>query len=144
MDTDAKGAILGLDFNTSLSEIYRAMLEGITYEMALNVECLQNAGIEIEILRAVGGGARSDLWLQIKADIMKRRIQRLDMDEAGTLGAAIIAGTATGIFSTFEDAANLMIKVKKEFFPDPITSDIYSENFEKYKKVYQNIKKIFD
>lgn len=143
MDTDAKGAILGLDLNTSAPEIYRAMLEGVTYEMALNVECLQIAGIEISTLRAVGGGARSDLWLQIKADIMQRKVERLNIDEAGTLGAAIIAGTATGVFGTFQEAASLLIKVKKEFFPDLRQGDIYSENFKKYKKAYKSLKNIF-
>lgn len=81
MDTAAKGAILGLDFDTTPGRLYRAMLEGVTYEMFYNVECLAGAGIHIDELRAVGGGAKSDLWLQIKADIMGRKVVTLHVTE---------------------------------------------------------------
>lgn len=143
MDTDAKGAILGLSFNNTASDIYRAMLEGITYEMALNIECLSKAGIKINTLRAVGGGAKSDLWLQIKADIMQRKVERLDVNEAGTLGTAIMAGVATGVFNSMEEATKQLIKVRKEFYPNLEFKEKYMENYERYKKVYESIKSIY-
>ena len=144
MDTEAKGAILGLDFNTKAPAVYRAMLEGVTYEMALNLECLKDAGINIDVLRAVGGGAKSDLWLQIKADIMQRKVQRLDVDEAGTLGAAMLAGKAAGVYNSIDEAAKCLIRVKKEFYPDFRHVDKYAENYGRYKKIYKSLKNIFD
>lgn len=143
MDMDTKGAILGLTFGHTSKEVYRALLEGVTYEMALNVECLSKAGIEIDTLRAVGGGAKSDLWLQIKADIMQRKIERLNIDEAGTLGTAIMAGTATGAFSSLEEAAKQLIRVRKEFYPNPKNKERYMENYRRYKKVYESVRKVF-
>lgn len=144
MDTSAKGAILGLDINTTSSEIYRSMLEGVTYEMALNMEYLQMAGININTLRAVGGGAKSDLWLQIKADIMQRKVERLSINEAGTLGTAILAGVATGVYKSLKEASNSLIKVKKEFYPNPKFKKVYEENFNRYKKIYKNIRNIYE
>jgi xylulokinase len=143
MDTSAKGAIIGLSFNNKAPEIYRAILEGITYEMAFNMECLDKAGIKINKLRAVGGGAKSDLWLQIKADIMQCKIERLNVSEAGTLGTAIMAGVATGAFTSIEDASKKIVKVSKEFYPNTKFREKYIENYNRYKRVYKNIKDIY-
>lgn len=142
MDIAAKGAIIGLSFDVTDAHLYRAMLEGVTYEMMYNVECLGEAGITINELRAVGGGAKSDLWLQIKADIMGRKVVTLNVDEAGTLGTAILAGTATGVYKSIESAAGLLVKVKKEFYPDEKNHQVYQENYRRYKKIYNAVKDV--
>lgn len=144
MDSYGKGAFIGIDFNTTKPVIYRALLEGITYEMKYNVECLEKAGIEIDELRACGGGARSDLWLQIKADIMNKKVIALDIDEAGTLGTIILTGIALGVYPSLEVAIEKLVKVKKEFYPNPINVEIYENNYKKYKKVYNAIKLILE
>jgi xylulokinase len=144
MDTSAKGAILGLDFDTDSGDLYRAMLEGVTYEMMYNIECLEESGVRIEELRAVGGGAKSRFWLQIKADIMNRKITTLDVDEAGTIGTVIIAGVATGVFSSIDAAVDELIKVKRVFYPDEKNRQIYEENYEKYKTIYGVVKQVLD
>ena len=105
MDVSAKGAILGLTFDVTPGILYKALMEGVVYEMFYNVECLEQAGIPIKGLRAVGGGAKSDLWLQLKADIMGRKIEKLNIDEAGNLGNIMIAGIATGVYKSYKDAA---------------------------------------
>ena len=143
MDTAATGAILGLSLNVDSRQIYRGILEGVTYEMMVNLECLGSAGVYIEELRAVGGGSRSDLWLQIKADIMNKKITRLDVEEAGTLGATILAGVATGVYPSIESAAAKLVKVKETFYPHEKYHEIYMENYHRYKKVYSRMKEIF-
>ncbi len=142
MDPGATGAILGLTFNHTASDVYRGMLEGITFEMRYNLECLQAAGIETQTLRAVGGGARSDLWLQIKADIMQMKVERLNVDEAGTLGTAMMAGTATGLYSSLDQAAKRLIRMKKAFYPDTDSSRFYLDKYERYKKLYGSVNSI--
>jgi xylulokinase len=140
MDTSAKGAIMGLDFETTQAKFYRALLEGVNYEMMYNLECLGNVGIEIDELRAVGGGAKSDLWLQIKADIMNKKIIALDVDEAGTLGTAILAGVAIGEYKSLEKAVETLVKVRKVFYPNLKNHQIYTENYYRYKKMYKAVK----
>ncbi|MCU6707869.1 FGGY family carbohydrate kinase [Paenibacillus sp. J5C_2022] len=135
MNPDAKGVIYGLTFNTDASQLYRALLEGVTYEMRYNMDCLKDAGIAVHSLRAVGGGAKSDLWLQIKADIMNQPIRKLDISEAGTIGTMLLAGKAAGIYSSYEEAVELLVKPVGTFEPNPVNGALYEERYEQYKRL---------
>ena len=69
MDIGSKGAIVGLTVATEVPEIYRACMEGVVYEMLLNKEYLEDYGVEFYMMHATGGGAKSKVWMQMKADI---------------------------------------------------------------------------
>jgi len=142
LDEASRGAILGLSCQTTSYDIYRAMLESITYEMKYNLECLETAGIPVKSLCAVGGGAKSDTWLQIKADILNRPVSTLEFNEAGTLGVGILAGVAAGIYKSTEEACKLMVREKRRFEPDPQRASQYEENYQRYRKLYPAIKSI--
>lgn len=129
----ARGAIVGLSFDTELGEIYRAVLEGIAFEMRFNQETLRRFGVEVQQLRAVGGGARSRLWLNIKSAILNTPIVSLDIDEAGSAGAAIFAGIATGEFASTDEAASLFAREKGTFRPDAALQQHYNEQYQRYK-----------
>lgn len=144
MDTESRGAIIGITMETGKKEIIKAVLEGITYEMMINLECLDQAGVEVNELRAVGGGAKSDYWLQLKANMMGKKIVSLNITEAGTLGVAMLAGTAAGIYNSLEEAVDKLVKIKKEFYPDKEKYQLYQQRFEIYKKIYPGIKNILN
>ncbi|MFW6007515.1 MAG: FGGY-family carbohydrate kinase [Bacillota bacterium] len=144
MDTESRGAIIGITMETGKKEIIKAVLEGITYEMMINLECLDQAGVEVNELRAVGGGAKSDYWLQLKANMMGKKIVSLNITEAGTLGVAMLAGTAAGIYNSLEEAVDKLVKIKKEFYPDKEKYQLYQQKFEIYKKIYPGIKNILN
>lgn len=133
MNPEAKGTIYGLSFDTDSTHLYRALMEGVTYELRYNLECLAEAGIPIESLRAVGGGAKSDLWLQIKADIMNCPVERLNVSEAGTMGNIILAGKASGVYQTYEEAVNILVKPLRIFYPSESNTSLYQDRYEKYK-----------
>jgi len=143
MDTKAKGAIVGLDINTTNKDIIKGILEGITYEMMVNLEKLDDAGIKVDELRTVGGLAKSEQFLQLKADMMGKKVVSLNVSEAGTLGVAMLAGTASGVYKSMEDAIDKLVIKKKEFYPDDKLHQIYREKFETYKKIYPSIKNIY-
>lgn len=143
MDTSARGAIVGLDINTTPEDIIKGILEGITFEMMVNLERLNNAGVEVEELRAVGGLAKSEPFLQLKADMMGRKVTTLRISEAGTLGVAILAGTASGVYGSIEGAVEKLVKKKKEFYPDGKLHEMYKEKFETYKRIYPAVRSIF-
>lgn len=143
MDTEAKGAIVGLNINTKAEDIIKAILEGITYEIMVNVEKLGESGIKIDELRVVGGLAKSDPFLQLKADMMGRKVSTLEISEAGTLGVAILAGTASGVYKDIEDAVQRLVKKKKEFYPDKKLHEIYMDKFQTYKRIYPAMKSIY-
>ncbi|MFD0716556.1 L-fuculokinase [Paenibacillus sp. GCM10027626] len=135
MNPAAKGVIHGLTLSTEPKHIYRALMEGINYDMLYNLECLNCTGIRVDTLRAVGGGARSALWMQMKADIMNRQVETLHVSEAGTLGVAIQAGVAAGIYRSVEEAVRQLVQVKETFYPDPERAAIYAGHYERYKEL---------
>jgi xylulokinase len=143
MNPEAKGTIHGFTFDTDSTHLYRALMEGVTYEMRYNLECLAEAGIPIHSLRAVGGGAKSDLWLQIKADIMNCPIEKLDVGEAGTLGNIILAGCASGVYSSYEEAVNVLVKPVRMFYPNQPNQSLYAERYEKYKALSRAIASMY-
>ena len=135
MNTDATGIIAGLTLGTDMLTIYRGVLEGITYEMRYNLEKLKTMGIQNKVLRVAGGGAKSDLWLQIKADILGIPLERLEYAEAGTLGAAICAAVAGGVYTSFPEAVNALVKVKQTFYPNENNVKRYHVLYQKYLKL---------
>ncbi|MFC4778722.1 L-fuculokinase [Paenibacillus sp. GCM10023252] len=140
MDVEATGAIIGLNLASTAADIMKAILEGITFEMMVNVERMEHLGIAIHELRAVGGLANSDAYLQLKADMMGKVVSSLHIGEAGTLGVAILAGKAAGLFHTHEEAVNRLVKVKQAFYPDAARRQFYLERFNQYKKLYPALK----
>ncbi len=142
MDNDAKGAIVGLTIDTRPEEIIKGILEGITFEIMINVERLERAGVTVNELMAVGGLSRSPALLQLKSSMMGKRIHTLNVSEAGTLGVAILAGTACGVFSSTDEAVRRLVKTKDTFTPDPDLHESYLERFETYKKLYPAIRQV--
>ncbi len=135
-DMQSRGLIAGLDLNTGIPELYRALLESQSYELAMNMEALEGAGIEIRQISAAGGGARSQEWLQIKADILDRPVRTLVCREAAALGAAILAGSAAGVWKSPREGADQCVSFSKEYLPDPALRSRYRELLERYRKIY--------
>jgi len=133
------GAIIGLNLNTDKRHIIKAILEGLTYEIKLNLELLKKAGIEITNIRAFGGGARNSAWMQIKADILNVPITSLEVTEAGCLGAAMLAAKAIGDITSLEDCTKTWVKPNATY--EPSLKDVlqYQESFEIYSKLYDVI-----
>lgn len=142
MDAGSKGAIIGLTVSHTASDLYRAMMEGVVYEMRLNIELLKKAGIEIKTLRATGGGAASRVWMQMKADILNIPIVSLDSSEAGATGCAIMAGLAIGVFDNLEHAAKRMINEKETYYPRKEMYKAYSKEYKRYRKLYKAVRKL--
>lgn len=141
-DINSKGAIAGLTFGTTKSDIAKAILDGLTLELRLNLEVLQDGGISINELRAIGGGAKSDLWLQLKADITGIPVAAPQVTEAAGMGAAILAGVAAGVFSDAVAAINDHMKIKKVYQPNLKTKALYDERYDLYKGFYPAVKEI--
>ena len=142
VDAMAKGAIVNLDFGTKREDIYRACMEGETFEMKRSIEALKRNGIAIESLRTVGGGSRSEQFMQIRADILQRPVITMACEEAGTLGTAILAGTATGVYASVGEACDKLVRTRKAFEPAHKNSAYYESRFEKYIKLYDLLKQV--
>jgi xylulokinase len=139
-DTNSKGVIAGLRLSTTRGEIVRAVLEGVTYEMALNASVLDDCGAKIDSFRAIGGGAKSPFWMQLKADLLGKPVHAMKVSEAVCLGASILAGTATGRYKSAQKAALEISKVDRTYKPDARKAKIYRERFAQYRELYPSLK----
>jgi len=140
-DSEVSGAILGLHLATTREEILRGLLEGVAFEMLLNLEILSRSGIQIDELRAIGGGAKSTKWIQLKADVMNKPITRVKVTEAACFAAAMLSRAAL----TDEPISSIVkrwVKTEGIINPIPENADIYMRRFEKYKKLYPLMKEL--
>ena len=142
LDPYSKGAMLGLTLATTKGDIIKALLEGVTFEMRLNLEHLARAGVVVESLRAIGGGAKSPTWLQLKADIFDRPVSALSVSEAACLGAALLAGSAVGEYSSLQEAASQTVRVTRIYEPDPDMAARYDERYAVYQRLYPTLREL--
>jgi len=143
MFVNAKGTITGMTMDTKLPDIYRAVMEGLTFEMAYNIESLGDFGINIGSLRATGGGAKSPIWLQIKADILNKVITPLQTDEAGAAGCAMLAAVALGKYKDLNEAAEKFVKTGEPYYPSDKFTDLYKEKYNKFKIIRNSLLNVF-
>ncbi|MCY3797572.1 MAG: FGGY family carbohydrate kinase [Chloroflexi bacterium] len=142
-DPSATGVILGLNFDSKRADIVRAILEGLTYEQALCIRSLNEIGVEVNRITAIGGGSRSERWMQIKSDITDLPISVIHTSEAASLGVAMLAGYATGVYSSLEEAARQLIKVKKTFYPRAERTAHYQRQLTIFADLYEALRPIY-
>lgn len=142
-DPSATGAIIGLNFDSHRADIVRAILEGLTYEQALCIRLLNEAGVDVKRIRAIGGGSRSERWMQIKADITGLPVSVIHTSEAASLGVAMLAGCATGVYGGLEEAAAQLIKVRKTFYPRHERAAHYQRQLTLYDELYRALRPIY-
>jgi xylulokinase len=117
-DSDVRGGFLGLGSDHSLAHLSRAVLEGVAFSMRHLLEELETAaGVEPAQLRASGGGSQSDLWCQVKADVIARPIERLQVRQSGCLGAALVAAAGAELVDSLVEAAARTVCVDHVFEP---------------------------
>jgi xylulokinase len=142
LDLESKGAILGLTLATRKGDIIKAILEGISYEIKHNLTLLQDAGVAIHEIRAIGGGAKSEKWLQLKADMFGKKVVALDVSEGICLGAAILAGTAIGKYESIPSAVEQLVKPRKAYYPREDVRQLYDEKLKLYAQIYPAVREV--
>jgi len=136
---DARGFLYGLSLNTTFRDLAQGILEGLCYDVKSHVEGFRKAGIPIERLKVVGGGARSDAWLQLKANITGLEMARSDIHEASAIGAAALCGKAVGLIDDPYKASSLMGLEETRFFPEPEAAQRFQKKFVKYLSLKERV-----
>jgi xylulokinase len=137
LDSESRGVIAGLTLNSTHGDVTRSILDGVAYEMRINLESLRSGGLTVERFNAIGGGSKSDEWTQTKADVTGLPVDALDVSEAGCLGVAMLAGTAIGVWPSIEDAVSQLVRVRRSFEPNPERQALYAKGFEVYRGLYE-------
>ncbi len=132
---DSCGVLAGLYLDTPRGEILKGLIEGSTFYLRACLEALPSE-IVIEKLHAAGGGSKSEAWLQVCADILGRQVVQPVINEAGALGAAILAGAGSGVFNSMREGVQAMVKQRRTFEPRPAVQRLYDDRFEKYQKLW--------
>ena len=133
---DASGVIVGLKTSTTRGEILKSIMESVTFYFAESLQALSELGVNPSEFVATGGGAKSDQWLQLKADIFGVPFVRPRVTEAGVLGAAMLAGIAAGVFRRPAEAVGQFVKADRVFEPDPSRHRIYQQKLEAYGELF--------
>jgi len=142
--TNARGVFYGLSLSTTRGDMIRSILEGVSFALLHNVEHAEKAGIEVRELRSVGGGARSALWNQIKADVLGIPILLPETSVGAPFGDAILAGMGIGIYTDVEESLQSMVSIKSRFEPDLQRHRLYRNLYGVYRSLYEDLREGFD
>ena len=133
--SDSAGVMAGLHLGTRRGEVLKGIIEGVAFYLKELVDSLPATGIKIDNFRAVGGGSRSDAWVQTCADIFGLPFTRPVNPEAGALGAAIIAGVGSGIFENHAQGVAAMVKLERTFEPNLARHARYQARYQVYQRL---------
>jgi len=145
-DPDARGVFFGISLKHKKEHFVRAVMEGVAFGLKDSIRIMREIGVpEGKKFRVTGGGAKSDLWCRIMADIFGGYTVRLKVEEGPSFGAAVLAGVGVGVYSDVKTACKKLVKEKEGLFePDRATAEIYEKFYILYGKLYQNLEGLFD
>ncbi|MBL8130371.1 MAG: FGGY-family carbohydrate kinase [Anaerolineae bacterium] len=137
--TEARGVFFGLSLTTPRAALIRAILEGTSFSLRHNVETARSAGLELKEIRSVGGGARSLLWCQIKADILGIPIAVPETSTGAPYGDALLVGLGTGLYPDLTAIIRSVVRIQRTFEPDPSRHERYSEIYGVYRDLGEHL-----
>ena len=140
----AKGVFYGITLRHTKAHFIRAIMESIACTIKRNIDVLEKLGIRVHEIRSLGGGSKSPLWNQIKADLTQRTILTTEvLEEAACLGAAILAGKAVGLYKDIHTACEKMVHIKTRYDPNPKNFATYEKTYRRYVQLYENLCNMF-
>ncbi len=142
-DTDARGVFFGLSLSTTRADMVRAILEGAAFGLRHNMEAAAAAGFAVSGMGCVGGGARSALWNQIKADVLDKPVRQLRAGTGAAMGDIMMAGVGAGVYRDFEEARAAVYAVQREFLPNPANRQVYDDLYGVFLGLYPALKAQF-
>lgn len=143
-DPNARGCFIGLSLRHGRSAIIRSIMEGATYAMRDSLEVINEMRIPIREIRLSGGGARSDFWRQMQADVYGRRVSMINVEEGPAYGAALLAASGTGRYKSVVEACSATVKVTSSTDPQAEAKRIYTKSYPMYDKLYKSLKNDFN
>jgi xylulokinase len=135
-DPDARGAFVGLSVRHDRGALVRAVLEGVAYGLRDSLELLRALGVQPVSGRALGGGARSELWLRVIASVLGIPLERIVVEEGAAYGAALLAGVAGGVFKDVHEAVAACVKVRDTIEPVPAWQKAYEAGYARFQELY--------
>jgi xylulokinase len=142
LDAYARGGWIGLTASHDRRYLIRSVMEGVAFSLKDCFSIISEQGLQIEQMRATGGGAKSLLWRQIIADILGVELVVTNATEGPAFGAALLAGVASGVYSSVVEACQQTVRIAERTQPRPEMADVYNRTYETYKALYPALKPI--
>lgn len=142
-DPNCRGTFIGLNMTHERRHMTRAVLEGVAFSLRDTFEIMKEMGIAIDSISINGGGARSDLWCEIIADVLNVTVNKLNTNDGPAYGAAILATVGFGLFNTVEEACSKYINITDSIAPNVQNAEIYNKKYDKFRKIYPTTKELF-
>ncbi|HZP17919.1 MAG TPA: FGGY-family carbohydrate kinase, partial [Terriglobales bacterium] len=143
LDPNARGTLTGLAASHTRAHVVRAVLEGVAFSLKDTLSLFAEMKVPVRNVRLGGGGARSDLWRQIQADVYGYDVEILAAEEGAAYGAALLAGVGAGWWSSVDEACDAVVKVQKRVKPDPKAATAMKRQYESYQRLYPALKPLF-
>jgi xylulokinase len=136
LDPNARAAFIGLTASHTRGHLTRAIMEGVAFSLRESIDIFRELGAPINEIRLGGGGARSQLWRQIQADVYGQPVATIAADEGAAFGAAILASVGAGAWNTVDEACAATIKIDKYIEPDTASQETLEKNYTAYKTLH--------
>jgi xylulokinase len=143
LDPNARGTLTGLAASHTRGHVVRAVLEGVAFSLKDTFSLFSEMKVPVRNVRLGGGGARSDLWRQIQADIYGYEVEILAAEEGAAYGAALLAGVGARFWNSVDEACDAVVKVQRRVEPDPSASKALQTQYEKYRMLYPALNPLF-
>jgi xylulokinase len=143
-DPGARGAFVGLSLRHDRGALVRAVLEGVAYGLRDSLELLRALGVQPQVGRVSGGGARSDLWVRIVASVLGIPLERTAVEEGAAYGAALLGGVAGGVFADVHQAVATCVRAGEPVEPDSEWEKIYDAGYERFRALYPALRPLED
>jgi len=143
LDSNARGALVGLTASHTRAHVVRAILEGVAFSLRDTFTLFREMNVPVNSIRLGGGGARSPLWRQIQADVYGHAVEIVEAEEGAAYGAAILAGVGAGLWPTVDAACAATVRVASRVNPQPSAVVVLNASYSAFRRVYPATHEIF-
>jgi xylulokinase len=143
LDPKARGALVGLTASHTRGHVVRSILEGVAFSLMDTLSLFEAMGVPVASIRLGGGGARSELWRQIQADVYNHEVEIVEAEEGAAYGAALLAGVGAKHWSSVEHACSSTVHVAERVQPDGAARQVLHQQYLLYRQLYVALKPVF-
>jgi xylulokinase len=142
LDPNARAALVGLTANHTRAHVIRAILEGVAFSLRDTFEIFKEMSVPVETIRLGGGGARSNLWRQIQADVYGHEVEVVEAEEGAAYGAALLAGVGGGAWPSVDAACADVVRVAGRVKPQPDTVELMNRQYAAFRALYPSLREV--
>jgi xylulokinase len=144
LDPHARAALVGLTASHTRAHVVRAILEGVAFSLRDTFEIFKEMEVPVEEIRLGGGGARSELWRQIQADVYGRVVKTVEAEEGAAYGAALLAGVGAGAWPSVDAACDSVVRIRSAVTPNPETAEVLDNSYRVFRAVYPALRPLYE